>query len=299
MTIVSYLKLSKDSGMGCADERETHMLRGTERTYDVARKIFQIGDLPVFVGSSGSISSSKKIVELTEKRIGKEVGYDHVLSTLEEAYTDIRNSGFEATMLKRYNVTWEDFRTGRVPTSIMEALKDALDNTRGQFSAELLLGGYDSSVEEFRIHDIVYPGHSILSEKFDSIGSGSDMADTTMGSTVDALGPLYREKIEKYLGARMLMEAVQAAWRNFGVGGRTQLVWTERDQFHELGVDESNFLNNLLVCEKKGFVDVQYVSDAFKKIIHDGAKAEELLKETCERMGDNFQGQMMIYSLLR
>ena len=41
--------------MGSADERETHDFGGTQRTYDVSRKIFRLGELPVFVGAAGSV----------------------------------------------------------------------------------------------------------------------------------------------------------------------------------------------------------------------------------------------------
>ncbi len=95
MTVVSYLKLSKDSGMGCADERETHgFLGGAERTYDVSRKIFQIGQLPIFVGTAGNISPSRKIIHLCQKKVQSGFTYDDVLEMLESTYTEVRDDTF-------------------------------------------------------------------------------------------------------------------------------------------------------------------------------------------------------------
>lgn len=284
MTVVSYLKLSKDVGMGCADERETHDFGGTQRTYDVTRKIFRLGALPIFVGTAGSVSNSRQVIELANSRVKYDFSYGDALQALRDAYHEIKSKDFKESVLDRYGVTWHDFTSGNFDPDLKKTVREALDRGEQGFGVRLLVGGYDSNGSLFKVHTVVYPGHVIYHERTDSIGSGFDIAEMSINNAVANLSPTQRDSIEKYLGARILMEAAQSAWRNFGVGGRTQLVWVERDSFNELGGDESNMLNTALFCERKNVLGREYVDGLFKRIIHEKAKAEELLPETRERI---------------
>lgn len=284
MTVVSYLKLSKDVGMGCADERETHDLGGTQRTYDTARKIFRLGELPIFVGGAGSVSNSMKIIELAKSRVIGTTNYDDALKILKDAYKEVRKEEFQDAVLSHHNVTLDEYKTGNIDSEIKRAIREALDRGDRAFGVSLLIGGYDQTRKDFRIHGIVYPGCTISFRRTESIGSGYEMAETYINNVIANLNPIERDNIQRYLGARILMESTQAAWKNFGVGGRTNLVWTQGEKFFELGEKESNMLNAVLYAERKGVLKQPDVDSYFQKIIHDNAKAEDFLTELQEKV---------------
>src|SRR3989344_4362702 len=299
MTVVSYLRLSKDSGMGCADERETHRIGVTHRAYDVfPEKIRIMEGLPIFVGGSGSVSDYIRILEMTESRSGQDFTYEQVLQELKKAYKEVRIEEFDDYVFGKYSIQPVDLAKGGLDPDIKREVKEALDTGR-YLDEELLLGGFDMAKEEFRIYRILYPGVAIFYPRSTSIGAGSDISDIVIGTAIANLKPADRNKIEKYLGARILMEATQAAWRNLGVGGRTQLVWTEKDVYHELGDAESNLLNNALVLEKRGHFDRSYVDTVFQRVIGDNTKADELMTEMRKALGREFYKIILVESQIQ
>ena len=283
MTVISYLKLSKDCGMGCADERQTRMPSGAERSYDIGEKIFRVRETPAFIGRSGESPTTKEMIDLAFSKMQSDSTYPQILEAFRTAYKTIRDDAFQKSMLDRYNTTWKEFHRGHMNPKLRKELKEILESPR-HFTASLMLGGYNSEAQEFQAHAIFYPGNTNILETHSSIGTGADSADIVIGNALGSMDPNERANIERYIGARILMEATRAAWRNFGVGGRTQLVWTEGRNFFELDDDVSNLLNNALYCEKKGLLKREYVDGLLAKAIHDKAKAEQLLGDVMSQL---------------
>ncbi|MEM7815180.1 MAG: hypothetical protein QXF55_02470 [Candidatus Aenigmatarchaeota archaeon] len=294
MTVVSYLKLDKNSGIGCADERES--IGG--RTYDFIKKIRRVASTRSFIGMAGDAHYADEIIAAISSR-AKTDDVREILGIAKNAYLKCRDEKFEESMLKRYNATWEDFkRPNALEMNIHKTLFEALSDPRSQ-DVGLMLGGLDKD-GNFEIFTISYPGTSRTwtFNRFHTIGSGSDRAHIVIGDAINAMDPNDRDNIPLPKGAKILMQATRSAWKNIGVGGRSQLVYVSGGELKELGVDESNVLNNILYCEEKGTLPSEYVDATFSKILMDGAKAADIIMETAgkissEKLADLFFRQSL------
>jgi hypothetical protein len=269
--------------MACADERETH---GDGRIYDVAKKISRFGELPIYVGFSGNVSNSRKIIDAATKNVKSDSNYMQILGELKAKYRETRDNVFREAKLGIYGVRWDDLVVGKLDNDLKKGLISSLESPRG-FSVGMVLGGFDTEEDNSKINYISYPGTNDVYTDYIPIGSGSDRADIVIGDALHNMSPDERTKIDPYKGARILMEATQSAWKNSGVGGRTQLVWNNGKEYHEISHKESNFLNNMLFCEKKGAISRDFSDTIFKNIINDNAKSEELAELAMNQIGQN------------
>ncbi|UCC91375.1 MAG: hypothetical protein JSV39_03620, partial [Candidatus Aenigmatarchaeota archaeon] len=257
MTVVSFLRLNPESGMACADERETHTsCPGIQRTYDVHKKIYKLNDFS-FGGYSGDAEYSSEIMKMAIPKIDKEASIEKVRETLKHIYQDVRTEKTRDHLLERFKLTFDDVSKGSGvnPELIMKGIE--ILNDPNSFGVTILFGGYDPKQKEFKIYRLTYPGGDAEVYRTTSIGSGWESADKVIGEYIDIMNPEQRENINPSKGAKILMEATRAAWRNIGVGGKTQLVWSDADKgIKELGWKESNILNNLVYLQKKEIVPV-------------------------------------------
>lgn len=269
MTVVSLLTLKLGSGMGCADERETHYVAGTERTYDLPKKIHRLGQSS-FVGFSGNVTSSDEILEGARKALSSNPNpsLDDVKDAMKTQYTVVKDRSFQEGYLQRFNLTIKDItKNPKTNSKIVEEALILLKNPGG-FGVSALIGGYNED-GAFKIYGISYPGTENVLNKA-SIGSGSETAERVISMRLSLMNPDQRSNIPKYVGANILMEATRAAWRNSGVGGITQLVWCEDKKANELGWRESNILNNMLYLQEREKVGKPLVDEMFRGVFESG-----------------------------
>lgn len=293
MTVVSYLKLSPKVGMSCADERET---RYGVRSYDVTRKIHQVGKC--VIGFAGVVANGLEI--LRGLRLTADANYSEVERELKRSYDDVREKSFYDEVLKQYSVTQEMFIRQQINPEIEKLIRKQLEDYPPRFGVTFLLGGLDEH-DDFMISRIFYPGVLSIVPNYTTIGSGSDRADAVIGDFLHDIQREGRVKISKHSGAYTLMKATQAAWRNEGVGGHTQLVWVDGDtddHCSELGTQESTLLNNVLYCERKGIISREKATEAFKAVIEDNAKADELVKELAGKIGNDKMAELFFLQSL-
>jgi 20S proteasome alpha/beta subunit len=281
MTVISFLRLNEKSGMGAADERETH---GHTRVYDVAKKIHSLND-SASIGFSGSVALGNQIIESVKSSIHPEDTTKEVVKKIEEAYLSIKNDDFEKGYLNRYGVKWDEVkRPGTLDEKLKERIFKAIDSPWEAGFPQFILGIYNKENKEFNIYNIDYPGIACKSINYSCFGSGRDRAEIVIGDYIGRLEPEERENIRPYKGAKLLMDATQTSWKNVGVGGRTQLVHITEKGCTDLGKEESNILNNVLHCEKTDKLKKEFVDDIFKNVIENGAKTKEIMKELSKQM---------------
>lgn len=282
MTVVMALQLGeKDGQLWMADERQTGF---GGRTYDVSKKIYQLTPKETegacySIGSAGLVSHSMEIRDLSIERMEKieEIkSPKDIVNIVKESYKEVRNKKFEDSILGKYNATWEEYKRGQLDPSIKDDLKKVVDDRRG-FDVDIITGGRVKDL--FSLYYIVYPGSEYVMRNYMVVGSGTDRADIVLGDGIQSLSYEKRQHIPLDLGARILLEATRAAWRNVGVGGSGQIVHIDKEDFYEFEKSEINLLHNLIYSEKRKNLDKSTVTGFIKDIINRDKTAEEILKE--------------------
>ena len=285
MTVAAVLRLSKTSGMGITDGQITNTSYdgNVVRSYNFGQKITRVNQTPVFILNSQSLSYGGKILDVLQDTLKDDRTYSGILAKLREAYQAVRDETFKTGVLDRFHLTWEDFIQGRAGEDIRKEVERRAKYPE-QFNPHFLVGGFNIPKERFDFDAVFYPGQIVCggSKAYDTTGIGEESADRVIGETLHYMSPYERTNIERYLGARILMEAVRSAGHNTGVGGTPQMMWTCGPDFFELGHEESNMLDAALYCERKGMLDKPYVNTLFQRSIQDGAKTTELLPELME-----------------
>ena len=272
MTVVNFLKLDKNTGMGCADERET---QGEIRVYDLATKLFNVADKAV-IGISGSISNCEAVIKEIGNAAKPDMSAQQILDAIQDSYKKVQREKFQRGMLDAYGLNVNQF-----PDLIVNKPDHFLVQQVGVEKGTKAFGVYLAAgvpqQDDFGLYVVVYPGVAHYDPKYLTIGSGSDRANIVIGDTLNNMQPEEREKISLPVGAKILMSATRSAWRNVGVGGRTQLAWMKEGKYSELKPNESNLLNNMLHLESKKKIEPHYVNEIFENVIVRGAKVDELL----------------------
>jgi len=297
MTVVSFLKLSDTSGMAAADERSTLYTGASEREVDVYQKIEVINGL--MIGISGRTDMAYEVIQRVKSSPEKTLVYGVALEALRESYNSVRRRKFEENVTGKYGVTMDDIVHGRIGNEKLRGdLLSILENEARAFTLSLIFGGYDGDTQRFRITDIRYPGTCVNFDMYSCIGSGLDRADIVISDALQSMTPAERANIDRYVGARILMSATRSAWRNVGVGGSTTLMSSNKNKIEQLGREESNFLNAALFLEGRRILTRNYVGTLFRRIVNDGAKAEDLLSEIAEKVGEqNLRNLFFLRSL--
>lgn len=273
MTVISVLKLGESSGIACADERESH----GGRQYDVAKKIYRLTDY-AFTGFSGNVWLANEVVASMSSRLKGDMPLADLSKLAEEAYREARDRKFRSVELAKYGVSWEEFKNGRVDAEIKAKLAAAAADDKS-FPINFVLIGIDPATKQFTGRYLDYPGYAVPFGNYLCIGSGSDRAELLIGDKLHSMKPEERANINLAKGCRIVMEATQSAWRNFGVGGRSQVVWINNGEQTELDYRASNILNNLVFCSQRGVVSTDFVDDMFKQIVENKGTPADAMKE--------------------
>lgn len=268
--------------MCAADERE---LRGG-RSYDVAKKINKLEPTDFFVAGAGSVSNYLEIIDSAKIEISEmkeeERTAKNIFLALEKSYQKIRDEKFEKGVLRTYGVTWDEFKKGQIDPTLKGKITKAAENPNG-FSVDIVAGGLDPNTEEFSICYVLYPGNKFIEDEYIPIGTGRDRADLVIGDYLHYLDRETRNNIPLELGARILLDATRSAWRNVGVGGSGELVYVDKDGYHEVGGNEVDMLQTMLIAEKKGALDKDYVNSVISSVLT-GKKLEEIRPKLEEKV---------------
>lgn len=273
MTTVNFLRLSKSSGAGVADERESY----GSRVYDVARKLHPLSDKGI-IGYSGVGPHGEAILSDVRYNIKPDLNPKQILSGIQNSYKFVKDEKFQRGVLDAYNMSLQHFPELVVNKPDHFLVKQAsVEQGEKNFGVALAVGLKDA--DDFKIYSVGYPGIAYQVDRYLTIGSGADRAQIVIGDALHHMQPEERENIPLTSGIKFLMEATRSAGRNVGVGGRSQVVWYDDKGYHELGDQESNILNNSLYFEAKSKLEKPYVRKIFEDVIERGSKANELLSD--------------------
>jgi hypothetical protein len=273
MTVVNLLRLNKGAGLGVADERESY----GGRTYDVAKKLHSLGNKGI-IGYSGAVPNGEAILQDIKYCIKPDLNSKQILNGIQDSYKLVRDSKFIRGVLDAYCLSTQDFvkLVMSQPEHPLVKLTSVEYGTKN-FGLMMAVGLQDD--DNFKIYGVFYPGNAEQVDRYISIGSGADRAQIVIGDALHHMQPEERENIPLTTGARILMEATRSAWRNQGVGGRSQVVWYDEKGYHELGNKESNLLNNALYFESKGKLEKPFVNKIFEDIIERSSKVNEIISD--------------------
>jgi len=293
MTVVSYLRLNNKSGIGCADERESHQ---EGRFYDMAKKLSPIGN-SALISYAGPISYGEEMIDKVKKNVKSDAGITQIAEFVGNKYLEIVTKKFQKMIFDKFGVSEEEYKFKNLDDKLRENITKILhDPWNYNYSLpNIIFGGYDKNEDDFKIYLIGYPGSTNKHLRYLSIGSGNDIAGFIIGNYLQKMKQEERENIAKYKGARILMEATRFAWLNVGVGGESQLVCIDEKGLDELGSKESNLLNNLLYCEERNNLNKEYVDSMFKKIIEEGVKSTDVKEEVESKTGYKNLDSCLLY----
>lgn len=280
MTIVAALKLNPELCMACSDERVSY----SGRTYDVAKKLSKLTDY-AFVGYSGSVAFSKKVMDKARGNINPDMSVGKMAYAIRDATTEAKEEVINNDAFRYFGVDSEEYKK-KEPNINRDLLRNVemkiADLSKSIFTNFVIAGYENPSVEIYSAPDGQGPYPSI---DYYPTGSGSDLADATIAKWLQGMKPDERENISMSRGCRILMEATRSSWHNAGVGGRTQLVWTGKDRpFQELGYEESNMLQNLLYLEEVKHIDNDFVNGVLKDVVENGATYKDVKKKLMRKL---------------
>lgn len=283
MTLVSSLRLSKGVGMICADERIT-----TEtQHFDVHEKITKINDQPIFMGYSGSVTYHKNLMQNLLHKTKKRISYDSAVDLVNSEYKTIKDKFIKENILDKYNVSLDEIlSSNNIDPELKKKIQMEIEKPT-DFDLGLMISGYSSKTRDFEITQIVYPGVVEPAEITESIGGGSDKAEEHIMKKLKQLNRNNRKHIEKYMGARIMIGAVQYASDMVSdVGGAPQLIMLDKTRDYEIGEEECILLSNMLTYEKHKYFNKHCTDIVFQRIINDNAKAEDVVNEMLKSFSD-------------
>lgn len=278
MTVVSYLRLNEGTGMGCADTREMH----GGRAYDISTKISEIPHVSGMISFAGAVPIGEEIrirvnEFLDQQSEPEKLDFSAILTLIEDVYARVRDEVIYKGLFRRYGTNIEEWKKGELYTELRDTIQNNLKDPEG-ISVRLLVGGQDKK-RGFRIHAVDYPGQSFSQKEYSTIGSGADRAELVIGDFLHNMPPEKRDNISLWRGAKTLLEATQAAWRNIGVGGPSQLVTLSNGEFYEFEREEITLMHNLLYLRNQHHIQEEQVNDAFKKLVEDRASSTQILED--------------------
>ncbi|MBM3304312.1 MAG: hypothetical protein FJY76_04375 [Candidatus Aenigmarchaeota archaeon] len=189
----------------------------------------------------------------------------------------------ETDVYRYFGITPEQLNqaNSNLDPSLLREAKIRFERIMDNNSCGFIVSGYDTVARCFKIYwapTFIEP-RDMTELKYDTAGSGSDLADASIADSLQRMKPDERDNIGLARGCRMLMGAVRASWHNAGVGGRTQVIWTGKDKPKtELGYKESDTLQNLLFLETKGVVGRDFVDGVFRDVMEQEARYADVRK---------------------
>jgi 20S proteasome alpha/beta subunit len=280
MTVITMLDLDGKRCIAAADEKVTSGAYAPRTSDKGWKKLYSLGQNSV-LGFTGHGPYIHEVLKKARPDGGADL--EIVQQSLEKAYADVCRKKLKSGFLNRFGIRWKDVKdlpkNGRVGKEVFNMLRSG-----SLFDVTFGICGYDNADRRIGLYTVGYPGHSMPQEKYVVLGSGTDIAQLEISGSLQKMSDHDRDNIEPYKGVKLLMHATRSAWRNLGVGGRTQIMLVGQDVPREIGLGESNFLNNLLYLESNGKVDSAYVDGVFQKVVADNAKTSELTPELMAKL---------------
>jgi 20S proteasome alpha/beta subunit len=279
MTVVLAMETSPGYVMLVGDERQTSgAYRRPVRMADITQKIASYGDSHL-VGFSGSLSFSNEIIDrLASDTTNKELKdkANHISDIVAQYRDDLK----KRIVKDEYGVD-VDYAIKEKPDlnpSIVKEVIALTNDINKSFYTDFIVGGNHKEYES-ALYLIPFTGPPIPIDKFHVIGSGADKAEVVVKDYLQLLKPEKRAEIRLADGCRIMMQAARSSWGNEGVGGRTQVMWTNKDEkYKSIGSDESELLQNSLFAETKNYLDRDFTDGVFRDIIEQGATAGDMMK---------------------
>jgi hypothetical protein len=259
--------------------------RYSGRTYDVTKKLSKLTDY-AFMGSSGSISFSKKVMDKVKNNINADTPVEKMAYIIRDISAKTKEEVINNDAFVYLKVDPEEYKKKdpNINPEMMRNLQRRIDNLLDGISTDFMIVGYEPS-SGIGMYDTSNGQEPVPLLNYYTTGSGSDLADATIAKWVQGMKPDERERISMSKGCRILMEATRSSWHNAGVGGRTQLVWTGKGSpFKELGYDESNMLQNVLYLEEVHALDRDFVDAVFTDVVESGATYKDIRKNLSKKL---------------
>ncbi len=286
MTVVIGMEIRPGTVMFVGDEQRTS---GHVRTSNITQKLKNYGEH--IYGNAGDLTFTNSVYNALCKDTGNKT-LEEKAEYISEVVCNLKIGDKKRIFKNKYGVDFDDVINAESLTNPnLDKIKESLneierDMRRGSY-AEFIIGG-DHTDSESPIYIIPANGEVIPFEKYVSMGSGIDRSDIVISDYLQSLTPKERESIKTYEGCRIMMLAARNAWGNVGVGGRTQVKWKESgNSIKDLGVEESELLQNALFAESKKYLSKDFTDGVFKDIIEHGAKAEDMIKRINKKIGKN------------
>ena len=284
MTVVGALILNSKKGMEIiADAKGTY----GGRTVDTFEKIYPL--LPkikptYFVGFSGSVSNSTKVLKEINKGVlvKQPESKDQLEEVIENSYKTVKRKSFEDGLLENYGATLDEFKKGMLNPQLTGRITKAAEDPRG-FGVYGIMGGRLKQEEEFSLASLSYPGVVNPELQYAVTGSGSDIFDIETTNYLQKMNTEKRKNIPVDLGARILLDATVSSWRNIGVGGTGetpgQMFIVQNDDLYELKPEQVTLLFDTVFAERKGVLDREYVNKVIRDVVETKTEAKDILKE--------------------
>jgi hypothetical protein len=306
MTVVSGMIFNPEEGALIADEQSS----GQVRKYDIAKKLHNYsaegGKVKAAMGGSGS-SEFLHAVDLQIEEGLKTKRADEIPNG--EALADFIGQNLLSTKigyLDNYLRTnlgpgWQDFQAGnfldanrnmrQIEPSLMENFKSLMggrDERSAFFSNNgiLLMTSEPGKIKLYNLMcNITKP--IPISRPYESIGSGSDMADQVIYSFFENQPREKRESINPIEGLVALLHATERASAvNQGVGGVPYITVLKQGEIIQPCENNSKLAAEIVKAEKKGMLNKGFSRTALYSLLYKNEDFETVETEMFARAKD-------------
>jgi len=316
MTVVSGIIFSPEEGALIADEQSSNQ----GRKYDIAQKLhdYSLEGSPVkaVMGGSGYADFLHAVNLRVEDRIKSKKPEEIPNGEAMANFIGGRTLAVKLDYLDNYLRTnlglgWTDFKAGTfkdedgqvrpIEPSLMENYRSLMAGGRDErlnfiHNNGFLLMTYEpSKVKLFTLSSTLTKPIQ-TPRPYESIGSGSDMADQVLYSFFENLPREKRNSVDSIEGLAALLHATErASAMNTGVGGIPYLTIIKDGELIKPSESNSKLAAEIVKADKKGLLKEGFYRPALGSLLYKGENFEDVEKE----MYANAKDQPALNRMLR
>ena len=309
MTVISGMKVNNADGILVADEQTSY----GSRKSNIAVKLdsFELDNKNlVITGGTGASDILYNITSDLKEGLKKDLtnlkGKD-IIDNLSSYAKYNKRAYLNAHLQDKYGISENEFQSGMnrngtpISPNLIQTYTSIVESHGGEManlfqSTFLSLALTDNSLELYRLS--MNNSHPMpIARPYETVGSGSDIADYIISSYLESIPREERENISKIDGISTLLDATyKASLKNAGVGGTPLIAIVNNGKIITPTQYASKLASEIVQGSQKGYLNKEFQQEALKSLLYDNGDVDIVEKAMWKDTKDN---QMKLSRLLR